>query len=149
MCLYFSFGLYVVMGLHTRGDTSVGAPVGYYIDEITSVSIMILKDNIKQQKWYIHYIQDDEQKGQNQCLLIQMYFMQLEIPNINFVSIMIIPDLTQKSIFCICVWHFNIIDYLFNKLNPIDLLIDLQPVSNVTYIIINFSQNKSSQHGLS
>ena len=30
------------MGLHTRGDTSVGAPVGYYIEEITSVSNLLL-----------------------------------------------------------------------------------------------------------
>ena len=37
--LYYSLGLYVVMGLHIRGDTSVGAPVGYYIEDIISVNI--------------------------------------------------------------------------------------------------------------
>merc|ERR1711893_105664 len=30
------FGLYVVMGLHVRGDTSIGSPVGYYIEDIVT-----------------------------------------------------------------------------------------------------------------
>ena len=40
--LFQRSGLYVVMGLHIRGDNSVGAPVGYYIEDIISVKMPFL-----------------------------------------------------------------------------------------------------------
>ena len=59
--LNFRNALYIVMGLHTRGNTNVGQPEAYDIMYIYNVSISLLSNHVILYIYYIRHLSLDSQ----------------------------------------------------------------------------------------